>query len=116
MDSEKDILFKMNKTLHEFLSQLCKTQLDIINIQKDVQQLPNNYFTEDKDQIYDQILNIFDEQCVNNLMLEIEKCNTIIEDKLMNNCIHEWINDDVDIDVEKTHRITYCKLCEVTKI
>ena len=36
--------------------------------------------------------------------------------KLINECCkHEWINDYIDIDVEKTEKITYCKFCESSR-
>ena len=36
--------------------------------------------------------------------------------QLINECCkHEWINDYIDIDVEKTEKITYCKICESSR-
>ena len=34
---------------------------------------------------------------------------------LMNNCSHEWVDDWIDIDVEMTQTITYCAMCEINK-
>lgn len=30
-------------------------------------------------------------------------------------CDHEWIEDDIDIDPDRSKRIQYCTKCEVTK-
>jgi hypothetical protein len=39
----------------------------------------------------------------------------IVEDKLNNICNHEWVDDYIDIDPDRSQKITYCRLCEVTK-
>ena len=39
----------------------------------------------------------------------------IIEDKINNICNHEWIDDYIDIDPDRSQKITYCRLCEATK-
>jgi hypothetical protein len=31
------------------------------------------------------------------------------------NCIHEFVNDSIDIDCECSQNITYCTICEYTK-
>ena len=41
----------------------------------------------------------------------LEKINKYISD----NCEHEWVNDTIDIDVEKSKQITYCYKCETNK-
>ena len=41
----------------------------------------------------------------------LEKINKYISD----NCEHEWVNDTIDIDVEKSQQITYCYKCETNK-
>jgi len=41
----------------------------------------------------------------------LEKINKYISD----NCEHEWIDDTIDIDVEKSQQITYCCKCETNK-
>ena len=41
----------------------------------------------------------------------LEKINKYISD----NCEHEWVDDYIDIDVEKSQQITYCCKCETNK-
>ena len=31
------------------------------------------------------------------------------------NCLHEFVNDSIDIDCECSQNITYCTICEYTK-
>jgi tRNA A37 threonylcarbamoyladenosine dehydratase len=37
-----------------------------------------------------------------------------IENKLLTKCNHEWIIDYIDVEIEKTDTIKYCKHCELT--
>lgn len=37
-----------------------------------------------------------------------------IEKKLLTKCNHEWIIDYIDVEIEKTDTIKYCKHCELT--
>ena len=39
----------------------------------------------------------------------------IIDTFIKEYCQHEWVDDYIDIDVEKGMNITYCKHCESTK-
>ena len=38
----------------------------------------------------------------------------IMTDFIRKYCVHEWIDDYIDTDVEKGMNITYCKYCELT--
>jgi hypothetical protein len=38
-----------------------------------------------------------------------------LEDAVENYCCHEYIEDIVDIGYERSQRIVYCQLCEVTR-
>lgn len=41
--------------------------------------------------------------------------NKNIKDKLNSICVHEWIEDYIDITPELSQNICYCIKCEVTK-
>ena len=30
-------------------------------------------------------------------------------------CIHDWIEDWIDIDPDRSQRIVYCRICEITQ-
>ena len=36
-----------------------------------------------------------------------------VTDFIRENCVHEWVDDYIDIDVEKGMNIRYCKHCEL---
>ena len=38
-----------------------------------------------------------------------------IENYISQNCIHDWEEDYIDIDPEKSIKIKYCRLCSQTK-
>lgn len=38
----------------------------------------------------------------------------ICEKKIQQLCIHDFVNDIIDIDPERSQNITYCKVCEYT--
>ena len=46
---------------------------------------------------------------------EISTNKNIIKDNLNNICVHEWIEDYIDICPESSQKICYCVNCEVTK-
>lgn len=115
MSNEKDILLNMYKTSYEFLIHLYETKINISNIKRDVNNLDNNYFEEDNDKLYATLMTIFDELSLEELMQMLSTYKNIVEDKLNNICIHEWVYDDIDIGPEKSQRICYCKLCEISK-
>ena len=46
---------------------------------------------------------------------ELSTNKNIFEEKLINICVHEWVNDYIDISPELSQKICYCIKCEVTK-
>lgn len=38
-----------------------------------------------------------------------------INDYIYDQCDHEWIDDHIDIDIEKSQQICYCCKCELNK-
>jgi hypothetical protein len=115
MSNEKDILLNMYRTSYRFLIQLYETRINLANIKRDIGNLDNNYFEEDKDHLYDNLLTIFDELSLEELSELLSHYKNVVEDKLNNICAHEWIHDDIDIGPETSQRICYCKLCEISK-
>lgn len=115
MTSEKEILQNMHNTISDFVNQLKNTKNQINNIEKEIHNLNNNYFTLDNDNIYVQFSEIFDFYDINNLEKNLQIFGTIINDKINNTCEHEWIDDDVEVDVEMSQKIWYCNICGISK-
>ena len=61
-----------------------------------------------------------DNECDDDINWFIQKRNTIsgkLEvclNKIKNLCVHEYVNDEIDIDPERSQSITYCVICEHT--
>ena len=55
------------------------------------------------------------EEKKNIIVEEISTNKNIVKDKLNNICLHEWIEDYIDICQETSQKICYCVKCEVTK-
>lgn len=55
------------------------------------------------------------EEKKNIIVEEISTNKNIVKDKLNNICVHEWIEDYIDICPETSQKICYCVKCEVTK-
>ena len=115
MTTEGDILLNINKTIHELLTQINNAKKDIVIIRTHVKELDNTYFVEDKDNTFSKLLNIFDDMSIEGLTQILSYYKNIVDEKINNICRHEWIDDDIDIDAERSQRITYCKHCEVSK-
>ena len=109
MFNEKDILIDIYKCSYDFLLKSCEFKIQINRIKKNIDKLNNNYF--EKNDIFQQLTEFYDIHSTQNLLVY----KTLIEDKLNNICIHEWITDYIDTGPESSQQICYCKLCEVTK-
>lgn len=105
---EKKILLEMYKLVNMFLLQTYEIDVQLNQLHQDIDNLDNNYFMKNN------LLHFFPtvpEQHFDNL----NNLKNIIEHKLDNICIHEWIDDYIDDSSETSQHICYCKLCEVSK-
>jgi hypothetical protein len=115
MQTENDILTKMNETISKFLVHICDVRINVKDIKNSVNKIDNNYFIEDPNKVYPELLNIFDDTSMNELTHVLVSYKNKIDNNLKYVCDHEWIVDDVDIGPEMSQRITYCSLCEISK-
>jgi len=115
MIEEIFILKNMSETVNTYLSTLSHTKCSILQIKKDVKELDNNFFL-DKNNIYDNFVNLFHENAIDELIQNLNNFNGMISKTIDNCCNHEWIEDLIDLTPEKSKTIIYCRLCEVSKI
>lgn len=115
MKTEKDILLNMHQIIYEFIVWLNNTKTQVSNINKNVELVNNNYFIEDKDNVYMKFSDIFNFNDINILEQNLQNLSDIITDKIDNSCQHEWIDDDIEIDAEMSQKIWYCKYCGTSK-
>jgi hypothetical protein len=57
---------------------------------------------------------IDDKEHIKSKLKYINNLRNICEKKIIKLCNHEFINDVIDINPEKSQNITYCKICEYT--
>lgn len=115
MSTEKEILQNIDKLIDDLLNNIYNTKSNITYVKRAINVLDNNYFIEDKDDVYSQLVNIFDSVAVSDLTRIMTDYKNIVEHKLNNICNHEWVDDNIDIGPESSQAITYCKLCQVSK-
>ena len=115
MITENDILLNIYKTTNNFLIQIYETRINVSRIKYDISNLDNTFFMQDKNNIYPNLLDAFDEASLEILTQKLLTNKNIVEDKLNNICAHEWISDYIDIAPEISQQICYCRLCEITK-
>jgi hypothetical protein len=90
---------------------------DIINYKSSIDQLTNEYKTlfKDKDHIIEEYEHIYDDKSFKDLIHIITGFNDKLASELYQNCSHDFVNDLVDIDPDRSAEITYCVKCELHK-
>jgi hypothetical protein len=97
----KEINMNHGKMKEETILNLIDTSL---NVNEDVIQY-NKHITE-----INANLNQQDEHLKQLIFL-----NEKIRSKLISICKHEWIKDLIDIDLDRSQTIEYCKICQTSK-
>lgn len=109
-----EILLNIRNHIQEqlhFLSNLRQTNL---KIKEDIELLNKELHTEDF-----LLLNDYSNLCYYNithtknytLNVYLDRINKVI----FSRCQHEWVEDSIDIDPDKSETITYCSICHYTK-
>ena len=94
---------------------ICEQEIDFLNNYIDFSKNRSNFFSSDDNA--NKLILEFTAHRVNALTVLkqkkefLEKINKYITD----NCDHEWVDDSIDIDVERSQNITYCNKCEKNK-
>jgi hypothetical protein len=96
----KEINMNYAKMKEETILNLIDTSL---NVNEDVLQY-NKHITEINANLNEQ-----DEHLKKLILL-----NNKIRSKLTSMCKHEWIQDSIDIDPDRSQTIEYCKICQTT--
>jgi hypothetical protein len=97
----KEINENHTKMKEETILYLIDTSL---NVNENVLQY-NKDITEINEILNEQI------EHIKSLMLSNEK----IRSKIISLCKHEWIQDSIDIDPDRSQTIEYCKICQVSR-
>lgn len=75
-----------------------------LNVNENVLQY-NKHITEMNEILNEQI------EHIKSLMLSNEK----IRSKIISLCKHEWVQDSIDIDPDRSQTIEYCKICQTNR-
>ena len=94
--SSKNKLQKILSYLNEIKLTYCEIQLERYD------SINNEYVTEQVDEY---------EKKISELETTIEHLNQII----LSNCEHSFVQDVIDITPDRSQQITYCSICEYTK-
>jgi len=97
----KEINIHHTKMKEETILNLIDTSL---NVNENILQYNKN-ITEINELLNEQI------EHIKSLMLSNEK----IRSKIISLCNHEWVQDSIDIDPDRSKTIEYCKICHLTK-
>jgi hypothetical protein len=115
MSLERDILNKMKISTKLFLNSLNHIKEIKAEIRQDIKKIDTNYFTE-KPHFFEQYDAIFDEASINALISIINPFIDNITEEQQSMCIfHEYIKDSIDVGLENSQTIFYCKNCYVSK-
>jgi hypothetical protein len=107
VDTLSDIVNLSNQCV-SFLDQL---QLNRIKIMHDIKNNENNFF-EKNPEIISQFNALFDPSIFKSKIIAFAE---EIEDTVDSYCCHEYIEDLIDIEYDKSKRVVYCQICELTK-
>ena len=107
IDTLSNIIELSNQCI-SFLDQLHMSRIKII---QDINNNENNFF-EKNPNIVSQFNALFDPAIFKS---KVQTFAQEIEDTVDSHCCHEYVEDLIDIEYDKSMRVTYCQLCEVTK-
>ena len=115
MNPEIDVIMKIKKMTDSysfFVETLKKTKKEINEMAENID---NTFFIE-YPYILDEFNKEFSENKLDTILRNVDHLSKDISEQLEDACkCHEYIHDTIDIDPEKSGKITYCKKCDVSK-
>lgn len=112
--SEQTIMRKINTLNNLFLNTIEIIIEETKNIKNDISKFDNNYFIEHPE-VISKFHSLFCSNSLYQLKEKIQNFEDIVNTNIINACEHEWVDDYIDIDLDKSMNITYCKKCETSK-
>ena len=108
---ELDTMSNMVTLSNQCISFLDKLQESRQKLLQAIQNNENNFFDKNPD-ILSQFNSLFDPTIFKSKVRAFAKD---IEQTVETHCCHEYVEDTIDIDYDKSKRVVYCHLCELTK-
>lgn len=114
--TEQNIMYKINELNNLFLNTIEIVIEETKNIENDISNISvdNNYFI-DHPEVISKFHSLFSFNSLYQLKEQIQYFEHIVNTNIINTCEHEWVDDYIDIDLDKSMNITYCKKCETSK-
>ena len=114
MTTEQEILTNML-----LISKQCVSFLQILELSKEqiLSEIKNNEndFFDKNPLLLSKFNTLFNPKLLYTLTNNVEIFTEELEDQIQNCCKHEYVNDLIDIDYDRSIRVVYCQLCELTK-
>jgi len=108
---EVDTLSDMVTVSKQCVSFLDQLQLNRQRIIQDIKNNENNFF-EKNPEIVSRFNALFDPTIFKSKVIAFSE---EIEDTVDSYCCHDYVADLIDIEYDKSKRVIYCQLCELTK-
>ena len=105
-------IISLNTKFVDFLDYV-KNEIELIN--NKINKLDNHFFTNNQ-KIVDSMHTLYNYNDINQIINNINKNTTDLDD-ILNNCCekHDFINDYIDTTFGNNIKITYCQTCNVSK-
>jgi hypothetical protein len=113
------ILTKMRRIIEDEKAFLQNVKNEKDNLFEEIKLLKNSHaekwlFENILCQFFVDFVKINDNYTINNRLSKLSALENKLDRKIKAECKHEYIEDDVDIDLDRSVRITYCKKCMCT--
>lgn len=101
------------------ISNQCADFLDILELSKQqiLSEIKNNGndFFDKNPTILSKFNIVFNPKLLHTLKTNVITFSEELENQIQNCCNHEYIEDLVDVEYDRSIRVVYCKICELTK-
>ena len=101
-------MIALSKQCNKFLDSLKASRQQLL---QDIKNNENDFFDKNP-LILTQFNSIFDPTVFKS---KVDHFAEELKDTVDNYCCHEYIEDIIDVDYDRSKRIVYCQLCELTK-
>jgi hypothetical protein len=117
METEFDIIMAVYYDTINNINHLKSCSSRLNEIKNRIKTIDNNYFEVTcNSELFSNYIEIFNDNDEYNILLkDLEELKLYLEDKIQNMCNHEWVEDLIDIDPDRSLNICYCCKCEITK-
>jgi len=117
MDKEFEIIMNVYYDTINNMKHLQGVRSRLNDVKEKIASMDNNYFdVKCNSELFNNYIDIFDDNDEYNKLIEdLESLKSYLEEKIQSMCVHDWVEDLIDIDPDRSQYICYCSKCEITK-